>query len=183
MPVRRKLSRDAIIALREEYAAGELSTDTICKRYAIGPDTLCFWVDGGEPEGEFHFPPLPRRRRKGAPGGRQRRFSGRPAAVVRRLWRTAEAQMFEIEQRLISDRQQADEQERDARTLALLAKTVRDLTGLDQARLQGAQTAAVAADDDAGPEDIDEFRRELVRRMDEIVAQREAGTGQPPQSA
>ena len=58
---------------------------------------------------------------------------------------------------------------RDARTLAVLVKTMRELLALD--KHQGRRGAAGSSEhDDAGPRDLDEFRRELARRMDAIVA-------------
>ena len=167
MPVWCKpLSRDTIVAIRDDYAAGELSTTAICARYRIGPDVLCYWVDGGEPEGELHFPPLPRRR-KAAHGTRQRRFSGKREAVVRRLWRTAEAQVFEIEQRLIGDLQQPDERERDARTLAVLARTLRDLNEVDKGSANGNTTL----NDDEHPQDVEELRRSLAQKLEALLGE------------
>ena len=177
---REPLSRDSIVALRSDYAARELTVDAICTRHGTTRDILYYWVDGGEPEGDLHFPPLPRRGKAARSPQRPRRFQGNPAGVARRLWRTAEAQIFEIERRLIGDQQQPDERERDARTLAVVARMLRDLAALEAARLGGEPTPV--AGDDAGPEDIDEFRRKLVRRMDEIVARRQAGAGGGVQS-
>ena len=167
MPARRKpLSRDTILAIRDDYAAGELSTAVICARYRIGPDILCYWIDGGEPEGELHFPPLPRRRRA-ARGTRQRRFSGKPEAVVRRLWRTAEAQVFEIEQRLIGDLQQPDERERDARTLGVLARTLRDLKTVET----GSSNGSPPPNDDEPPQDVEELRRSLAQKLEALLGE------------
>ena len=98
-------------------------------------------------------------------------MSGDRVAIVRRLWRTAEAQVRDIEGRLRQDQQQPDERERDARMLAVLVKTLRELSALDE--FQGA-TPTTAGDDDEVPRDIDEFRRELARRIDAFVAARTA---------
>jgi hypothetical protein len=86
---------------------------------------------------------------------------------VARIWRTAEAQVRDIEDRLRARAQPPDEREKDARTLAVLVKTLRELTALDEA-----EGRSETEDDDSGPRDIDEFRRDLARRMDAFVAER-----------
>jgi hypothetical protein len=101
---------------------------------------------------------------------RRRRFTGKRAVVVRRLWRTAEAQVSEIERRLIDETQQPEERERDARTLAVLARTLRDLDALD-----GDNSGRQAPDDDTIPRDVDELRRSLSQKLEALVAERQAG--------
>lgn len=114
--------------------------------------------------------------------------------VVSRLWRTAERQVSEIEGRMqgLADDPQA--LERDAKTLAIIAKTVRDLVAIDgeageltrskeNKAAHGARTSrpehpADAGGDDAGPRDIEGFRAELARRLDELCRER-AGGGTP----
>ncbi len=105
------------------------------------------------------------------PSKRRRRFSGKRVAVVRRLLRTADAQVFQIEQRLFDDRQQPDESERDARTLAVLARTLRDLAALDEAKPDAAKGSA-AAHDESAPRDVDELRRSLAQKLEALVAGR-----------
>jgi hypothetical protein len=58
------------------------------------------------------------------------------------------------------------ELERDARALAALTRTLRELNGLLSQRQP---PAAADADDDPVPEDIDEFRLELARRIHAFV--------------
>lgn len=154
------------------YADG-VPVGRIRKQCAMSQDTLYYWIDGGPPSGPLHLEPLPRRRGGVARIGRRRRLSGDRVALVGRLWRTAEAQVRDIEDRLMRNQQQPDERERDARTLAVLVKTLRELTALDEADA-GPETK----DDDDGPRDIDEFRRDLARRMDALVASR-TGAGVP----
>jgi transposase-like protein len=62
------------------------------------------------------------------------------------------------------------ELERAARALSSLTRTLRELNGL----LDHHQAHATAIDDDPIPEDIDEFRRELARRMRAFVDARQA---------
>jgi transposase-like protein len=138
---------------------------------------LYFWFRGGPPDGERHLPPLPQRiAHKGR--SHRRKLTGDRVALVARLWRTAEAQVCDIEDRLARHRQQPDDRERDARTLAVLVKTMRELAALDGSR-DGGASPADSEHDDGGPRDLEEFRRELARRMEAIIAARtEAVPGQ-----
>jgi hypothetical protein len=61
--------------------------------------------------------------------------------------------------------QQRTEAERRARTLASLARTLGEVT-----RLRAGQQKAKPAYDDAVPRDLDEFRRTLSRRLEQLVA-------------
>jgi hypothetical protein len=60
------------------------------------------------------------------------------------------------------------ERERDVRMLAMLVRTMRDLVGFD------AGVAAPEPDDDPVPDNIDEFRFELARRIQAFVDERRA---------
>jgi len=63
--------------------------------------------------------------------------------------------------------------ERTARTLASLTRTLKEVNRLhDAAANTGIAKAAADNDDDDMPRDIDEFRRELTRRIDAFVASR-----------
>ncbi len=171
-------SPETIAKARQMYADG-VAVARICADCEMSSGRLYYWLDGGPPTGERHLEPIARR----DPGGRRttkgpivrrRRLTGDRVALVARLWRTAEAQVRDIEDRLALKEQKADERERDARTLAVLVKTLRELTAIDQ------KDAPQAATEDDSFRDIDEFRRELARRMDAIVAARtEAPAGDP----
>ena len=93
------------------------------------------------------------------------------ADVVRRLWLAADAQVRQLEARL-AETMAPDEREREARALAVLVKTLRDLNELDTpprkraAQGNGATDAADVNQDD--PRAIDDFRRELARRIEAI---------------
>src|SRR5262249_12876051 len=93
---------------------------------------------------------------------------GQRAKLVRRIWRTAEAQVREIERRLIDQPPPPEERERNARTLAVLARTLRDLDALDCDN-----SGRPTQDDDTVPRDVEALRRELSRKIDEIIAERE----------
>ncbi len=82
-----------------------------------------------------------------------------------RLWRTAERQVRDIEDRLRLNLQQPDERERDARVLATMVKTLRELRALQEAEEE-------PSGEDEGPSNLDDFRRELARKIDGIIAAR-----------
>jgi hypothetical protein len=111
---------------------------------------------------------------KPAPIARRRlcaRVGDGRAALVARLWRAAERQVREVEARINAIGLQPAEREGNARTMAVVVKTLRDLAAFDAAqRKQGPESE----DDDPVPRDIDEFRRELARRIRAIVE------GRPP---
>jgi hypothetical protein len=116
-----------------------------------------------------------------------RRTAQRPPArrrVVARLWHTAERQVAEIEARL-EQGGDAAALERDAKTFAIIARTVRDLVALDaeaEARMTtkekrsahaSAEPEDAATPEDFGTRDIEQFRAELARRLDALRAERE----------
>lgn len=116
--------------------------------------------------------------------------------VVTRLWHTAERQVAEIETRMAAVSGDPLALERDAKTLAVIAKTVRDLVALDgealslsgrtktkeQAPAHGSKSAHTdpllaieAGASEFGPRDIEGFRAELARRLDELRRERTGG--------
>ncbi|HEY4773997.1 MAG TPA: transposase [Xanthobacteraceae bacterium] len=164
-------SPDTIARARKDYAEGVKTVLAICREHGMSQNKLYYWVDGARGDGEVA--PLPRRRDGFARPRARLRFGGSRLALVRRMWRTADAQVREIETRILCAAQAPEERERDARVLALLVKTLRELTALDQR--ERADTATDATPDDDGPRDMDEFRRELARRMEAFVDARTAG--------
>lgn len=92
------------------------------------------------------------------------------AALVARLWRTADRQVGEIETRLIEAGGDPASLERDAKTLAVLARTVRDLVALDQ-DMQAMAKAREPDDAASDPRDFDDFRRRIAARMAELAAE------------
>jgi len=171
---------DIIVAVRRDYAEGAKPVAAIRAEYEITNNQLYACLDGIAAAATHQLPPLPRRS-SGLVGKalRHRRQDNR-TAMVRRLWRAAEAQVRDIEVRLMRTELEPAARERDARALAVLVKTLRELTALDPQQ-PNPKTAAPAegdADDDAIPRDMDEFRRELARRMDAFVDAR-LGRGVP----
>ena len=108
---------------------------------------------------------------KASPSGRVRGASEQAAvsreALVARLWRAAERQVSAVERRIDTDKGE----DRNAHSLAVLVKTLRELSALDAAAGRG----GASEDDDAGPRDIEEFRNELAREIEAFVASRTDG--------
>ena len=136
--------------IRAAYEASPLSVAAIAEAYGITADRI--WARARRDT-------WPRRR----PGAGE---TARPVAVepldrrvlVGRLFRAVERQIAEIERRFDAARPPNPE-EKDARTLAALARTLELLIGLEKQ----------AGRDDAEPEpDLDEFRLDLARRLESL---------------
>jgi hypothetical protein len=107
-------------------------------------------------------------RRKSGAARPDPELSGNRSALVKRMWRAAEAQVREIENRLLQDSPEPLERERDARVLAVLAKTLRELSALEE--IKPNKRTLAPADDDAVPRNMDELRRSLARKLEALVA-------------
>lgn len=101
-----------------------------------------------------------------------RRVRTKRVLLVQRLIRTTDLQVREIETRLKDALGEPDDRERDARIMAVLAKTTRELLTLEP---DGATKKTPQADDEV-PRDVDELRHELARRIDSL-RERRAGAG------
>ena len=121
---------------------------------------------------------------RGEPPPRRVKAPPRPTPVrretlVTRMWAAADRQIGEIEARFALPAD-PDAAERDARTLATLARVVREL--VQAGRGAGAASGAAArpnrsqqeTDDDAPPRDLDALRDELARRLARLRAERNA---------
>ena len=99
--------------------------------------------------------------------------------IVSRLWQTAEKQVDEVENRLAALRDDPQAMEREAKTLAIIARTVRDLVAIDE-QAEPSRPAEkrndVAIDQSARV--LAEFRRELAERLEQLRHER-AGPGAP----
>jgi hypothetical protein len=92
------------------------------------------------------------------------------SALAARIQRSIERELDAIERVLdLLQPQNGNEAERAARTLAALARTLREVATLDSD-----PAAEADPDDDAGPRDMDEFRRDLARQIESIIAERES---------
>lgn len=89
------------------------------------------------------------------------------AAVTAQLWSVAEKQAKAVAKRLGTGPLTVADAERDARVLAVLAKTVKELAELDAA-------ARDEDDQDAAPDDVDHLRTALDDRLRRLAAERGA---------
>jgi len=151
-----------VVLARQLYVDGARISDILARTgFSLG--TLYYWLDGGSQDGGPRLPPIPRRRK--VMGKRRRALKTDRVSLVARLWRTAERQVRDIGDRLALNQQEPGDRERDARMLAVLVKTLRELSTFDETNPM--QTDA--DDDDPVPQDMDEFRAELARRIEAFV--------------
>jgi hypothetical protein len=162
---------------RQMYVDGA-DTRTIVAETGLSTWALYNWIEGrASRKSEQLLPPLAKRRivrnLRITPGDRR--------SLVERMMRSAERQVAEIELRVGSPRH---DREKDARMLAVLARAMRELTAVDALNrdLERASQAAsdntpntAIVDDDPPPENIDDFRNELARRIEAFVASRTDG--------
>jgi hypothetical protein len=99
----------------------------------------------------------------------QRNLMAAREDFIGQLVKSAQAQIDDITRRVTAGTRDGAQAERDARATAALVKV---LCAMGRDGKQGDKPEEDAADDDEGPRDLDEFRRELGRQMDEIVARR-----------
>jgi hypothetical protein len=165
-----------VVALvRRLYADGVFVNAIVAQSGIKNLNIIYRCVAGLYPDGSGVKPaPIPQRRQ----GVRVRHRMGSRAALVTRMWRTAERQVEEIEDRLAVAGLELAERESNARTLAVVAKTLRELAAVDEAETtrKGKKQPSDDDIDDDVPRDIDEFRRELARRINALVDSR-TGTG------
>lgn len=97
--------------------------------------------------------------------------------MIDRVERTLAREIRRIESILADGDRSSTEngaEERRARTLASLARTLNEVM-----RLREEDRKTKVADDDTVPRDLDEFRRELSRRLDILVAEATAAHPEP----
>jgi len=127
------------------------------------------FADGSDLQPE----PIPLRRagKRSADGG-----TGR-GALIARMWRTAERQVDEIDKRLSDSGLERAERESSARTLAVVAKTLRDLAAFDEEgnprdRKPSGDEPLKDDDDESVPRNVEDLRRALAQKLDAFVAGR-----------
>jgi hypothetical protein len=138
-------TREHIERARTMYGEG-FTVARILAACDMSLGTLYYWLSGGPREaGGPLYPPLPRRRQ--VVGKRRAPLAADGVSLMRRLMRTAERQVRDIEERLARPSAATPERERDVRMLSMLVRTLRDLGGFggaapDEAAVQPALEAA-----------------------------------------
>jgi hypothetical protein len=155
------------VALARRRYVENVPVSCILAETGFSMGTLYAALDGAFDDGSGTTPPpIPRRRM--IMGQRRKVLRASRISLVARLWRTAERQAREVEKRVDSNAQAPDERERDARLLAVLVKTLRELHALDDANPKGNAAREPESDD---TRDIEEFRRDLARKIDQLAEQ------------
>ncbi|MCP4561968.1 MAG: hypothetical protein GY873_08530 [Bosea sp.] len=117
-------------------------------------------------------PARPAVKRKPAPRSRK--------AVISKLWKAAQTQLEAHEAHLAELPAGTAASEVDAKTLATLARTVRELVALDTA----AAGEGGKSEDEPSPAEglrrVDELRSELGRRLAALAAEETGTAGAPP---
>ena len=107
-------------------------------------------------------PALPAAKRRALPPSRK--------AVVTKLWRAAKRQLDAHEARLDELPMGAGASEADAKALAVLARTVRELVALEATTAGREDTSSHDLSPAEGLRHVAELRKELARRLEGIVA-------------
>ncbi|MPZ55034.1 MAG: hypothetical protein GEU91_00795 [Rhizobiales bacterium] len=172
MRCRVSLPPETVAEIRRQYAGGDM-VEAICRQFTLSRTTLYRCLDRARDAEGKPLPKIPRRR---SGVRRQRVLTGDRTTLVARLWRTAEGQVREIEDRLARREQEPGERERDARVMALLSRTLRELIAADKVAPSAPRPSQNAAtdDDDPVPRDLDELRRVVSRRLDGLIADAKA---------
>ncbi len=187
-----RLSLDQVIAMRRLYETSTETIPLIARQIGVSPATI---LKRARSEGW-----RPRRVPKPA-DDKIKRHIGNPCtglalcpervALVARAWAAAHTQINEIETRaLIRERDKDNAQPRasdDARAVAILVRTMKDLTGLDAIKWgeQSAQDKKAqdkgAQNDASGPAGLATLADELVRRLAGLrKARASAGASREP---
>ncbi len=177
----RTVPPETVALLRRRYAEGIMLSVLQEETGIVSLWTIYRCLDGHYDDGSgmpLPLPPLPRRRDS---------KSSQRAALVRRLWRSAEQQVEQIETRMAQSGLAPEAAERDARTLAVLVRTMRELTAFDAAkRAKGKQgddreQQPKRPHDTPVPRNIDELRRALARKLEALAQEPpETGVGDHP---
>ncbi len=160
---------------RQMYADG-VTTRAIKAETGFSDGAMYHWLNGGpKTNGQRLLPPMIKRRMV----TRRRILKEERVGLVTRMMRAAEQQVCEIETRLAATQQEPGDRERDARTLAVLAKTMQSLTALDALHEKDAPKPK-APKNEAIPRSIDELRRSVAQKLEAIIARRNSGGDRQP---
>jgi hypothetical protein len=155
------------VALARRLYLGKIPVKAILAEAGIKLHTLYRCLSGDFPDGSGIAPaPIALRRA----GVRICQRMGSRAALVTRMWKTAERQVEEIEKRLKAAGLELAERESNARTLATVAKTLRELSAFDEARKTKTRGAPDDDDERSAPRNIDDLRRALAEKLEAFAA-------------
>ncbi len=173
----RHVPPETVAAVRRRYADGDSVAAILAATGIASSGVLYRCLDGRHDDGSgapLPLPPLPRRRTRKPAGDHD--VPSRRKALVDRIWRSAEAQVDQIEARLAQSGLAGEESERGARTLAIVVRTLRELTAFDAARRAEERatdpSSKTAENDKPVPRNIDDLRRELARKLQALVEER-----------
>jgi hypothetical protein len=156
---------DVVALARRLYQDG-VPVQDISARTGLPLGMVYRCIDGKFDDGSgAPLAPLPRRRAD----TRTAKRIGSRGTLIARMWRTAERQVGEIEDRLKAAGLELTERESNARTLAVVARTLRDLSAVDEANQARGKEASKDNNDDAPPRNIDELRSSLARKLEALV--------------
>ena len=154
---------------RQMYADGAtvavIKAETGLTGYAV-----YFWVDGGPRANTGPtLKPIARRVLRSRIVSPNERI-----AMIGRIMRSCDQQISEIEQRINPSPTQLDQ---DSRRLALISRTLNELTAIDQRNREMKRKATQRNGDKSKnaeqpvPRDTDELRRDLARKLEAIIAE------------
>jgi hypothetical protein len=165
---------DAAIRARQMYIDG-VPVRIILGECKFGLCQLYHWLDGApQPETCSLLPPIRRRR---IIVRRSSRAATR-VALITRMFRATEMQLHGIEERLAKADYKSDDGERDARAMAVLVRTLRELSTLDET-IHPPPNEPSQPNDNPVPLDIDGLRRSLSRKLDALVAEQQGEISHP----
>jgi hypothetical protein len=155
---------------RQMYADGA-TTAAIKAETKLTGYAIYVWLDGGPlVDGKPPLEAIPRR---------VVRTTGERRALVARIMRSSEQQVSAIEQRVDPNPEQMD---KDARTLAIISRTLNELSAIDERNREIKRKKALHDNDKPRsveqpvPRNVDELRRSLARKLEAILAERDAET-------
>ena len=148
----RRLTREQAIEIRQLYEGSALSLSAIAAKTGVSTATIQLY--------SRHQGWRPRRAGRSPEGQRPMRWLGQPctglvecperAALIARAWGAAHVQINEIEMRMMamtSDTERLASVTEDAKAVATLVRTLKDLTALDRAEAGGGKAAKQGAPD------------------------------------
>lgn len=161
---------ETVALVRRRYADGATLAVLKAESGITSLWTLYRCLDGRYDDGSgAPLPALPRRRDI-------THRAARRAELVKRLWHSAERQVEQIEARMAQSGLAADDPERDARALAVLVRTLRELTAFDAEKRGKGKQQQKPENEQPIPRNIDELRRELARKIEALI-EAESGSG------